>query len=67
MNKKDFFFIKRVFSTFIVLLALANVFIFPDIPKVVNEIQILIILIPVFIIMQTMLRAKNITKYFAGK
>ena len=65
LNKKDFFFIKRVFSTFIVLLALANVFIFPDIPKVVNEIQILMILIPVFRIMQTMLPAKKI-KYLYG-
>jgi small-conductance mechanosensitive channel len=61
-NKKAYFFILHPFSTSLISILLFDVFLF-DIPEGVQHIQLLIILIPVFIIFQTQV-TKNIAKYF---
>jgi small-conductance mechanosensitive channel len=63
LSKKVFFFIKRPFSTLLLLMALSNVIIFPDIPKVVSDLHMLFILIPVFRIIQTV-TPRAVLKYF---
>jgi small-conductance mechanosensitive channel/flagellar motor protein MotB len=63
LQKKDFFFIKKIFSTWFILIAFLNVLIFPDIPEVVTDIHVLIILIPVFQIIKTVIDKDKI-KYF---
>ena len=63
LSKKRFFFINRPFSTFIILISLLNNFLFPNMPKVVMDVNLLITLIPVLRILQTVVSQK-IIKYF---
>jgi small-conductance mechanosensitive channel len=53
LYKRKFFFIKRPFSTFFILIILANNIIFPEVPKSVMEFQLLVILLPIFRILRT--------------
>jgi len=54
LQKKSFFFIKRPFSTFLILIVFCNLFIFPDMSKVVKDTELLFIIIPIFRIIQTL-------------
>ena len=64
LNKKVFFFIKRPFSTLLLITALLNVTVmFPNMPKVVSDIHLLFILLPIFRIIQTVAPQK-LLKYF---
>ena len=62
--KKDFFFIKMPISTLIIVLVLAVVVIFLDRPTAVDHFLLLIILVPVFRILYTVV-PKGIVKYIA--
>lgn len=55
LSKKRFFFIGRPFSTFFILIVLWNIVIFPEIPKSVTEFELLILLIPLFRILLTII------------
>jgi small-conductance mechanosensitive channel len=53
LRKKSFFFLKRPFSTFLILMAFSNLFIFPDMSQVVKNTELLFIIIPIFRIVAT--------------
>ena len=63
LNKRNFFFIGRAFSTFLILVALSDIFIFSDMPSIVNEVHLLFILIPIFRIIQVV-TPKAALRYF---
>jgi len=55
LSKKRFFFIGRPFSTFFILIVLWNIVIFPEIPQSVTEFELLLLLIPLFRILLTII------------
>jgi len=61
-EKSKYFYILHPFSTSIILILLFDVFLL-DIPEGVQQIQLLLILIPVFIIFQAKVE-KSVSKYF---
>ena len=63
MHKKMFYFIRKPFSTFFILIVLCNVAIFPDMPNSVKEFELLIILIPIFRILMTVI-PPDVMKHF---
>jgi len=62
--KKDFFFMKMPISTLVVLLALTVVIIFRDRPTSVDHFLLLLLLVPVFRILQTIV-SQGYAKYLA--
>ena len=62
INKKEFYFIKKPFSTFFLLLILSIILIFSNRPSAVIELQLVFILIPTIRILQTVLE-KNFHKF----
>jgi small-conductance mechanosensitive channel len=64
LHKKTFFFIGRPFSTFFILIALWNVVIFSKMPISVTEFELLIILIPVFRILLTVIPREVIRHFY---
>ncbi|MEA1919253.1 MAG: mechanosensitive ion channel [Campylobacterota bacterium] len=65
LSKKRFFFIGRPFSTFFILIVLWNVILLPELPVSVKEFQLLIILIPIFRILLTVIPQEAL-KHFYG-
>ncbi|MEA2112309.1 MAG: mechanosensitive ion channel [Campylobacterota bacterium] len=63
-SKPIYYFIKRPFSTAMILIELAVVFIYPDSPKAVRELEVLIILIPIARVLQTVLPKEVITHFY---
>jgi len=55
-DKKEFFFIKRIFSTIIIGMMLGVSVIFSEIPVALKEMQIIILIIPVIRILQTIIK-----------
>jgi len=62
IGRKIFFFIKRPFSTYVILFFLSMTFIFPDRPKSFAEIVLVLMIIPVVRILQSVL-SKQYYKY----
>jgi small-conductance mechanosensitive channel len=62
-NKKSYFFIRRPISTTLVLMELVVVSLYPDTPASVRSLELLIILIPIFRILQTVF-PKRLLHYF---
>ena len=58
-DKKEFFFIKNIFSTIIIALMLGIIMLFPDIPLALKEMQTIILIIPVIRILQTIMESKD--------
>ncbi len=65
LHKKIFFFIGRPFSTFFILIVLWNVVIFQEIPEAVTEFELLVILIPIFRILLTVIPKEVIRHFYA--
>ena len=61
-QRKEFFFIKRPISTFVLLIALVNVVVFNDQPQAVRDLILFIIFIPIMRIIQT-IAAKEVIPY----
>lgn len=64
LRTKSFFFIGRPFSTFLILIVLWNILIFPEIPQSVTEIELLILLIPVFRILLTIIPVEFLKLFY---
>ncbi len=58
VGRKIFFFIKRPFSTYIILFVLIIAFVLPERPKSFGELILLIMIIPIIRILQSVIRAK---------
>ncbi len=65
MQKSEYFFIARPFSTTIILIVLLSVIVWPDAPMSVTEMVIYIILVPLMRIIQTVVH-KKVEPYFYG-
>jgi len=63
IHKSTYFFIGRPISTLLILTELCVVFIYPDTPGSIRQLELLILLIPFFRIMQTII-PRNLIHYF---
>jgi small-conductance mechanosensitive channel len=61
-NKKEFFYINKVFSTIFIILMLNLTLIFPEIPVAVTEFQVIAAIIPIMLILKIVVK-KDYYKY----